>query len=168
MRRRRLPRARARRDRGRGVPCRQHARGSALWIRRRDRRPRRLQSPPAHEERPHLFRIRMPAIRTSSTMPARSIRRSASSACGTGRNSLLGCVVNFACHATTSPGGISANWIYYLEKTIRGAMDYARRRVVFLQGAAGDVTQVDNLSPYARRRRSTGRGSSAGGSAPRR
>ena len=61
---------------------------------------------------------------------------------------LLGCVVNYACHATTSPGGISANWIYYLEKTIRGAMG-ADIPVVFLQGACGDVTQVDNLSPYA-------------------
>ena len=60
---------------------------------------------------------------------------------------LLGCVVNFACHATTSPGGISANWIYYLEKTIRGVMG-PDVIVVFLQGACGDVTQVNNLSPY--------------------
>jgi neutral ceramidase len=62
---------------------------------------------------------------------------------------LIGCVVNYACHATTSPPGISANWIYYLEKTIRGILgpDVV---VVFLQGDAGDVTQVDNLSPYRR------------------
>lgn len=61
---------------------------------------------------------------------------------------LLGCVVNYACHATTSPGGISANWIYYLEQTIRGAMG-PDAIVVFLQGCCGDITQVDNLSPYA-------------------
>ena len=61
---------------------------------------------------------------------------------------LLGCVVNFACHATASPGGISANYIYYLEQTIRGALG-PEAIVVFLQGACGDVTQVDNLSPYA-------------------
>jgi neutral ceramidase len=61
---------------------------------------------------------------------------------------LTGCVVNYACHATTNPGGISANWIYYLEKTIRGALG-ADIPVVFLQGASGDVTQVDNLNPYA-------------------
>jgi hypothetical protein len=61
---------------------------------------------------------------------------------------LLGCVVNYACHATTSPGGISANWIYYLEKTIRGEFG-ADVPVVFLQGACGDVTQVDNLDPHA-------------------
>lgn len=60
---------------------------------------------------------------------------------------LEGCVVNFACHATTNPGGISANWICYMEKTIRGffGQDVV---VVFLQGCCGDVTQVDNLSPY--------------------
>jgi hypothetical protein len=62
---------------------------------------------------------------------------------------LAGCLVNYSCHATTSPGGISANWIYYLEKTIRGAMDAPDAVVVFLQGCSGDITQVDNKSPYA-------------------
>lgn len=61
----------------------------------------------------------------------------------------LGCIVNFACHATTSPGGISANWIYFMERVIRGAMEAPEAVVVFLPGACGDVTQVDNLSPYA-------------------
>jgi len=62
----------------------------------------------------------------------------------------LGCVVNYTCHATTNPGKgaeASANWVYYMEKVIRGAMG-AEVPVVFLQGAAGNVTQVDNLSPY--------------------
>jgi neutral ceramidase len=59
----------------------------------------------------------------------------------------LGCIVNYSCHATTNPGGSSANWIYYLENTIRGAMG-ADVPVVYLQGACGDITQVDNLSPY--------------------
>ena len=60
---------------------------------------------------------------------------------------LRGCVVNYACHATTSPGGISANWIYYLESTLRG-MFGPQATVVFLQGACGDITQVDNLNRY--------------------
>jgi len=62
----------------------------------------------------------------------------------------LGCIVNFTCHATTAPGNgsvSSANWIYYMERVIRGAMG-ADVPVVFLQGACGNVTQVDNLSPY--------------------
>jgi hypothetical protein len=61
---------------------------------------------------------------------------------------LLGVIVNFACHATTSPPGFSANWIHYLEQTIRGGLSTGAP-VVFLQGACGDITQVDNLSPYA-------------------
>ncbi len=62
---------------------------------------------------------------------------------------LMGCIVNYACHATTNPGGISANWIYYMEQQIRGAVG-RNIPVVFLAGASGDVTQVDNLSPYER------------------
>jgi hypothetical protein len=60
----------------------------------------------------------------------------------------IGCVVNYSCHATCNPGGISANWIYYMEQTIRGALGN-QCVVVFLQGACGDVTQVNNLNPYA-------------------
>lgn len=63
---------------------------------------------------------------------------------------LLGCIVTFACHATTNPGGISANYIYYLEKVIQGF--YGKDAVVvFLPGACGDITQVDNRSPYQNR-----------------
>ena len=63
-----------------------------------------------------------------------------------GSGKLIGCVVNFSCHATTPAPGISANWIHWLEKTIRGAFgpDVV---VVFLQGACGDVTQVGSLNP---------------------
>ncbi len=57
-----------------------------------------------------------------------------------------GCLVNYACHGTCNPGGISANWIYYMEQTIRGAMG-KDCVVVFLQGACGDITQVNNLDP---------------------
>ncbi|MFN4257800.1 MAG: hypothetical protein ACK4RK_00750 [Gemmataceae bacterium] len=65
------------------------------------------------------------------------------------KNQLRGCIVNFACHATTNPGGISANYIYYLEKVIQGY--YGKDTVVvFLAGASGDITQVDNRSPYRR------------------
>lgn len=61
---------------------------------------------------------------------------------------LRGCLVNYACHATTNPGGISANWIYFMEKVIRGVYgpDVV---VVYLAGFSGDVTQVDNLSKDA-------------------
>jgi hypothetical protein len=82
-------------------------------------------------------------------------------------NKLLGCIVNFSCHATTSPGGISANYPYYLEKVIQGyfGKDCV---VVFVAGASGDVTQVDNRSPTRTRAATAGPRSSAARSAPRR
>lgn len=61
------------------------------------------------------------------------------------KEKLLGCIVNFSCHATTNPGGISANYVYYLEKAIQGY--YGKDCVVvFIAGASGDVTQVNNQS----------------------
>src|SRR5262249_43031097 len=61
---------------------------------------------------------------------------------------LAGCIVNYACHATTNRPGISANWIYDLENTIRGVMG-PQAIVVFLQGACGDIAPRDERSPYA-------------------
>ncbi|MFH1299575.1 MAG: hypothetical protein ABIK07_00845, partial [Planctomycetota bacterium] len=66
------------------------------------------------------------------------------------RGELKGCIVNFVCHATTNPGGISANYIYYVEQVIRGVFG-KDAILVFLAGASGDVTQVDNLSQFDRR-----------------
>jgi len=58
----------------------------------------------------------------------------------------LGCVVNFACHGTTlNVEAFSADWPYYLDRTVRAAMGQDSV-VVFLNGACGDVTQVDNQS----------------------
>jgi hypothetical protein len=61
---------------------------------------------------------------------------------------LAGCLVNFSCHATTNSDGIGANWIHYTEKVIQGYYG-ADTKIVFLQGACGDVTQVNNLDPKA-------------------
>ncbi len=61
---------------------------------------------------------------------------------------LSGCVVNFSCHATASGPWVSANWIHYMEKAIQGFYG-AQTKVVFLQGACGDVTQVNNLDLHA-------------------
>jgi hypothetical protein len=62
---------------------------------------------------------------------------------------LLGVIVNFACHATTNPGGISGNWPGAMERIIQGALE-TRAPVVYLAGTSGDVTQVDYQSPYVR------------------
>ncbi len=58
---------------------------------------------------------------------------------------LLGCIVNYACHGTTFGGGVSGDWIRFLNTTVRRAMG-TDGPVILLPGAAGDVTQVDNLS----------------------
>lgn len=58
--------------------------------------------------------------------------------------SFLGCLVNFTCHGTTGNGGTSADWIHWLRETVKGGMGGGH--VVFLNGACGDVTQVNNLS----------------------
>ena len=63
---------------------------------------------------------------------------------------LKGCIVNFSCHATASPPGISANYIYFVEQVLRGVFG-EDVILVFLAGASGDVTQVENVTPYAAR-----------------
>ena len=63
---------------------------------------------------------------------------------------LQGCLVNFVCHATASPPGISANYIYFVEQVIRGVFG-EEVVLVFLAGASGDVTQVENVTPHAAR-----------------
>jgi len=62
------------------------------------------------------------------------------------KGKLQGCMINYVCHATTNPGGISANYIYYIEKAVQG-MFGKDVVVVFIAGASGDVTQVDNQNP---------------------
>lgn len=61
---------------------------------------------------------------------------------------LLGCVVNHAMHGTVMGGNkFSADWPYFLRQGVRGAFGQEDIGVVFLNGACGDVTQVDNRSP---------------------
>lgn len=61
---------------------------------------------------------------------------------------LLGLFVNFACHLTIGRGaGFSADYVYNLRKVLRDHYGRPDLPVGFLLGAAGDVTQVDNLRP---------------------
>jgi len=56
----------------------------------------------------------------------------------------LGCIFNYALHGTVMGGPlISADWPGYVRQTVRGGMA-TDAGVVFLNGACGDVTQVDN------------------------
>lgn len=57
----------------------------------------------------------------------------------------LGALVSFTLHGTVGTGGISSDWIHYMRETVTRALD-PDSVVVFLNGACGDVTQVDNLS----------------------
>ena len=59
----------------------------------------------------------------------------------------IGCIVNFACHGTHMNGLLySADYPRWIVDTLRAVYgpDFG---VVFLNGACGDVTQVDNRSP---------------------
>lgn len=59
---------------------------------------------------------------------------------------LLGCVVNYACHGTFISGSnASADWIHYMQNTVKKIMGKGSV-AVFLNGACGDITQVNNLS----------------------
>ncbi len=61
---------------------------------------------------------------------------------------LLGVFVNFACHLTVVGGaGFTADYVHYLRETLRRFYKRPNLPVGFLLGAAGDVTQVDNLRP---------------------
>ena len=59
---------------------------------------------------------------------------------------VLGVVVNFACHCTVIGGdSFSADYVGFLRKNLKAAYG-EKAEVVFLNGACGDITQVDNLS----------------------
>ena len=62
--------------------------------------------------------------------------------------SLIGCVINYACHGTCMCGtpGSHGDWFQYTDEVIKKLMG-EKVSVVVLNGASGDVTQVDNLSP---------------------
>ncbi|MCX8066087.1 MAG: hypothetical protein N3G21_13120 [Candidatus Hydrogenedentes bacterium] len=58
-----------------------------------------------------------------------------------------GAIVNYSLHTTVIGGNkFSADYIYYLRKFLRERWGQ-NLSVVFLNGACGDVTQVNNLSP---------------------
>ncbi len=60
---------------------------------------------------------------------------------------VTGVVVNFACHGTAVGGDLfSADYIGSLRKRLKAVYGEATQ-VVFLNGACGDITQVDNQSP---------------------
>ncbi|MCM8771919.1 MAG: hypothetical protein NC926_00525 [Candidatus Omnitrophica bacterium] len=61
------------------------------------------------------------------------------------KENFKGCLINFACHCTTGPDGISADWIYYTENVIKKLFN-EKTKIIVLQGASGDITQVDNFS----------------------
>ncbi|HOZ46431.1 MAG TPA: neutral/alkaline non-lysosomal ceramidase N-terminal domain-containing protein [Candidatus Hydrogenedentes bacterium] len=59
----------------------------------------------------------------------------------------FGCIVNFACHGTHMNGLLySADYPKWIIDTLRGIWG-PEFGVVYLNGACGDVTQVNNLSP---------------------
>jgi neutral ceramidase len=65
-----------------------------------------------------------------------------------GGGPLLGLFVNFACHLTVMGGnGFTADYVGNLRQVLRKHYRLPTLPIGFLLGAAGDVTQVDNLRP---------------------
>ncbi|MEN6642862.1 MAG: hypothetical protein ABFE08_10480 [Armatimonadia bacterium] len=64
---------------------------------------------------------------------------------------LVGCLVNYTLHGTLGVGGSgwSADWPYYMREAISGVYGQGVL-TVFLNGACGDITQVDNQSTRER------------------
>lgn len=62
-----------------------------------------------------------------------------------GTEELLGCLMNFSCHACINGEGATADFPGVAVDTVRGVYG-ANIGVVYLNGASGDVTQIDNLS----------------------
>ena len=84
----------------------------------------------------------------SSSRLGRSIRTSAFWRRVRPTGDLLGVFVNFACHLTVMGGnGFTADYVHYLRENLRKHYKKPQLPVGFLLGAAGDVTQVDNLRP---------------------
>ena len=60
---------------------------------------------------------------------------------------IMGALINYSMHCTVMGGSLySADYPHYLSETIRRALR-GEAVTVFLNGACGDVTQVDNLDP---------------------
>src|SRR5438552_17030924 len=59
---------------------------------------------------------------------------------------LIGLVANFGCHCTVTEEGneYSADYVYYLREHVKQMLEDVP--VVFLTGACGDITQINNQS----------------------
>jgi neutral ceramidase len=92
-----------------------------------------------HPGKMHLGIVR-PAGPVDEKVGVLAFREAASGA-------IAGVVVNFGCHCTVTEDGAeySADYVYYLRERLRQAFPGAA--VVFLTGACGDVTQIDNQKP---------------------
>jgi hypothetical protein len=88
---------------------------------------------------PHHHEIVAPAGPTDPNVGALAVRPPSGEVCGI--------VVNFACHSTVVGGNqFSPDYPGYLRKHLK-AIYGGDLPVVFLLGACGDVTQVNNLTP---------------------
>lgn len=60
--------------------------------------------------------------------------------------SLIGCILNYACHGTTYSGPLAhGDWYHFADETLK-KLHGDDCGVVIFNGACGDITQVDNLT----------------------